>query len=352
MSDGDNQGWGAPAEPGQSGQSGWPNPTPPNLNPPYQGPPTGPTGPGGSGEPGTQFYPTHPGATGGYPGQPTPPYQPSYGPPGSSGPGAPLPGATVPPPPGGMTGRTLAIIIVVLVLIAGGVIGGVLASRGGKHHVAKSTPPVAPTTSAASSPTSFNSESASASNSASATNSNDSTNVPSLMSITPFSGCQQVTVDKYPDVTASDEIGCEGSDLASFSAQEVIFERFASASDLATWYANDVLARNSINQNIGDCTTEQVVSTTKQAQYCEGSFEDDTGSTARQVLILAPIAVDVQIGQGSLSTICSGQSSYTILVFTSPSDDVGGGILSCSGTAATAKAFENALQNGDLDLND
>lgn len=136
------------------------------------------------------------------------------------------------------------------------------------------------------------------------------------------------------------------------SAQGVGYERFSDTAALTTWYSKNILGANGVSSGVGDCTSTSLIDTAKGAQYCEGSFVDNTGAVAHQVLVVAPSSVPFNDGNGSTTTACPGASSYTLLLVTSPSDNVGVTAISCSGAIATAQTFEKALKAGTLDLHD
>jgi hypothetical protein len=174
-----------------------------------------------------------------------------------------------------------------------------------------------------------------------------------MINAAPFSTCQSTPTGTYSDVHPVAEVGCAGSDVTStVGADEVDYIKFASAADLSTWYSADVLAANGVHSGVGDCSKVALETTTKQADYCEQSFTDDSGASAKELIVVAPIAVDLNIGGSSLASACSGASSYAFMIVTSPSDQTGIGTLACNGTKDTASSFQSALQNGDIYLND
>lgn len=274
-----------------------------------------------------------------------PPYlqsQPPYvAPPQFAGPtkrGAPaLPGQQG-PRRGGTSTRLLGVVVAAVVVIAAIVIA-VVASSGNS----KST----------SQPSHSTSSQSSAPSSSVTTPLSNSTSIKSvsLLSIVPFSGCQQAPPSTYSTSSVTEGVGCSGSDVKNFSADEVDYQHFSNASALAEWYQQNIIAANQIVSNTGDCSTTRVITTSKSAQYCEGGFTDSSGDDARQLLVIAPASAVITDNKTSSATACPTAASYTVLFFTSPADNVGVSVLACNGTAEIANGFERALQDGTLDLN-
>jgi len=177
---------------------------------------------------------------------------------------------------------------------------------------------------------------------------------PGLLSIAPFTGCVQAPASTYSTSSVVDAIACTTPDVQTgLSAQGVGYERFSDPTALTNWYSKNILSDNGIRSGVGDCASTSLIATAKGAQYCEGSFMDNTGVMAHQVLVVAPSAVPLTDGNGgSTTTACPGASSYTLLLVTSPSDNVGVTALACNGAIATAQRFEKALTAGTLDLHD
>jgi hypothetical protein len=324
----DDDGWGGTLEDGP-----WPDPA--------QGHPA--AGPGAGAAAGSAQPPPVPVATTptGYP-------APGSGAPfGTQPPWSGQPAPSTPGGPGGPAGRSrkigLAIAAAIVVVVA--VVLGVTLSGGSSKHQAspstspavKPTPTPTPTTTAPTQPAT-----SPASNAASA-----------LASIAPFSTCAASPPAAYPSTAVQAQIVCTGTDVqTSVSAEEVAYAKFSSAAGLASWYHDVILTANNIAAGTGNCATGALATTTNKAAYCEGSFTDDTGATASEVLILAPATAVISDGPTSTADACSSTSTYTLLIFTSPSDNVGAFALTCAGTPATTQLFQQHLTAGAYDLND
>jgi hypothetical protein len=114
-----------------------------------------------------------------------------------------------------------------------------------------------------------------------------------------------------------------------------------------------VITANNVTAGAGNCAAGTLVTTTNGANYCEGAFTDDTGAQAEEFLAVAPSTVALgDGGPNSTADACGAGTTYTVLIFTSPSDDVGGLVLSCSGSTTLAGTFQQHLSAGDFDLND
>jgi hypothetical protein len=170
-----------------------------------------------------------------------------------------------------------------------------------------------------------------------------------LLSSAPFADCQQAPKESYDTATVTDQIVCAGSDVEAESAQGVSYARFPDDASLQTWYQQTLLGANGIQTDQGNCTSGQTVQTTRGAAYCESSFTDSTGSSARQVLIEAPAGVTLTNGPNSSSTDCPS-SSFTVLAFTSPSNHVGVTAVTCSASSTIATGLERAVTNGSFSL--
>jgi hypothetical protein len=292
--------------------------------------PTGPTSP----QPQQGAVPPYPQP----PPQPyVPPPQPYAPPQQFAAPAAYGPPGQPAPPRGGMSTKLLGGLVAAAVVIAAVVIA-VANSGGSKPHA---------------SPTTGSRSSGPASSGSFPSSTPPSGNSSALLSIAPFSGCQQVPSSEFTTSSVTEAIACGGSDVKSgVSADQVDYQKFSSAAALTEWYQHNIITGNQIVSDTGDCSTTTVITTAANAQFCEGSFTDTAGVIARQVLILAPASAVVTDGKSSTATACPNAASYTVLFFTSPSDDVGVSVLACSGTAQLAKSFEQALLAGTLDLND
>jgi hypothetical protein len=226
------------------------------------------------------------------------------------------------------------------------VVAVVLLSSGGGNGKPNPSPSGSASASVSASPSASSSASASPTASAS---------VPAgtgLAAIAPFTGCTSTPRAAFNTPKVVEQIVCQGSSVtAKVPALGVSYAKFPTAADLNSWYQTTILSSNGIKASQGACSNGSLVNTTRGAQYCEGAFTDDTGASARQVLVEAPAAIELSNGPNSTSADCPGQS-YTLLVFTSPSDDVGVVALGCPASPVTAKAFETALNNGIFDLND
>jgi hypothetical protein len=314
---GEDGGWGEPVD------DGWAAPPSPVGSGPFPPQPGGPA-------PQPQFASPQFGS-------------PQFGSPPSGGPSSYVPpGAPGPARPGrgGLSPKLIAALVVVVVVVVVVVIVAVVITVVSNPSKPKALPSPSPHTSATAS-SGFPSSGAPTGGSS------------SLLSVAPFSGCQQVASSQYSTTSVVDGIGCAGSDVKTgFSADEVDYQKFSSAAALTEWYQTNIIAGNKITANTGDCSTTTVITTPTNAQYCEGSFTDTAGVIARQVLILAPASVVATDNKSSTATACPNAQSYTLLIVTSPSDDVGISALACSGTAQIAKNFEQALLAGTLDLND
>jgi len=271
---------------------------------------------------------------------------------GWSGPESSLshPGMTTPPQEprrrrpgkGGSSPRTIGLVAGAVVLVAAVVITFITISNNKPSPSAQPTPNPALTTPASTTPTTSN------------TTPPSTGAAPGLLSIAPFTGCVQAPASTYSTSSVVDAIACTTPDVhTGLSAQGVGYERFSDPTALTNWYSKNILSDNGIRSGVGDCASTSLIATAKGAQYCEGSFMDNTGVMAHQVLVVAPSAVPLTDGNGgSTTTACPGASSYTLLLVTSPSDNVGVTALACNGAIATAQRFEKALTAGTLDLHD
>jgi hypothetical protein len=228
-------------------------------------------------------------------------------------------------------------VAVAVVVTAGAVTAIVLSTTGSKSSKNSGPTPVSspPVTSSGPSP------------SASASGGNGST----LLSQAPFSGCVAAPSSSYNTSSVLDQIVCTGSDVSSsVSAQGVSYAKFSTLSDLNAWYSDTILKANGVTQDAGNCVTGVTVNTSGGASYCEGQFTNSNGTSARQLVALSPASINFRNGPNSTSADCQN-SPYTLLIFTSPDDDVGVVALSCSATSATARAMESSLSAGSFDLN-
>ncbi len=249
------------------------------------------------------------------------------------------------PPPsrgrrnGWIYGGAAAVVVAVVVAV-------VLLTSGGGKGKASPSPSVSPSASASASAT------PSASPTTSAPPSPTAPAGTGLVAIAPFTGCTNAPSASFNTPKVTEQIVCTGSQVTSkVSALGVSYAKFPTTADLNSWYQTTILADNGIKPNQGTCSNGALVNTTRGAQYCEGAFTDDTGASARQVLVEAPKNIELSNGPNSTSADCPGQS-FTLLVFTSPSDNVGAVVLGCPASPITARAFETSLNNGDFDLND
>jgi hypothetical protein len=323
-------GWDDPADEGWGGTADEAWGSGPPATPVYGTPP-----------PGQPAYPT-PAPTTPQPGYPTSPNPPSGYP---TAPGYPPP---PPPPPrrgrnkGWLYGGGGAVVIAVVVAVV------LLASSGGGKK--KPNPSPAPSVSASASASASVSPQPSTSPSPSPTLSAPAGT--GLAAIAPFTGCTNAPSAEFNTPKVTEQIVCTGTAVTSkVPALGVSYAKFPTTADLNAWYQTTILSSNGIKPNQGTCANGSLVNTTRGAQYCEGAFTDDTGSTARQVLVEAPSTIKLTNGPNSTNANCPG-SSFTLLVFTSPSDNVGVVALGCPASPVTAKAFETSLNNGDFDLND
>lgn len=279
------------------------------------------------------------------PGQPSPP----AGPPGApAGPprGRPTPGPSetrgpfyqpppAPPGAGQRPGRTrLYVGVAVAVVVAATVLVVVLVSSGGS-----------------SSPTRHANSSIPATHSASVSVTAHSGGSTRLLDGVPFnSGCTEAPKSTYDTSSVVDQVVCTGSDVQSTAAAlGVSYAEFPDQASLDSWYNDTILQKNGIQQNAGDCTNGQTVTTQGGAIYCEGTFTTATGASARQTVVQAPAGVNLTNGPNSSSADCPN-SAYTLLAFTLPANHVGVIALTCSSTADAGNGLESALTSGAFDL--
>ena len=175
-----------------------------------------------------------------------------------------------------------------------------------------------------------------------------------LLAVAPFgSDCTAAVKSSYNTSSVVDQIVCVGSQVtATVSAAGVSYAKFPTMAALQSWYTDTILKANGVTPNAGVCATETMVSTTRSASYCEGSFTDHAGAAdARQLLVQAPATIELSNGPNSTAADCPG-SDFTALAFTSPADLVGVIAVSCTAISSVANVFESALMSGAFALKD
>ncbi|HVA60317.1 MAG TPA: hypothetical protein VNG13_07245 [Mycobacteriales bacterium] len=177
-----------------------------------------------------------------------------------------------------------------------------------------------------------------------------------LFAQTAFNGCTPSVGSQLLARSVLTQAVCRGPDVAAkVGAQEVYYARFRSYADLNSWFTRQVLARNRIRAGRGYCPTGDLV-TAAVNSYCEGTFTDSSGALANETIIVAASTENSSFGgSGDPVTFCrrllAGDfSSYTLLIWTAPSDTAAGVALACQASLAGTSGLEQHLLNGDLDL--
>lgn len=265
-----------------------------------------------------------------------------------------VPAPSAAPVPGPSGGRNRLLIVAGIVVVVVAVLVAVILNSRGSHQVIPHNSPSPTSDVSLSATTSAHSATPTTVTPSSSSGTATVTDTGSLLKAAPFgSDCQAATQASYYSSAVTAQIACVGSTVSSkVGAAGVSYALFSSAAGLTSWYSDTILKANGIASDAGNCTNGTTISTNGGAEYCESAFTDDTGaSDARQLIVRAPASISLTNGPNSTAGNCPN-SDYTLLVVTSPSDNVGMVALTCSSSTTVASAFESSLVAGAFDLSD
>ena len=169
---------------------------------------------------------------------------------------------------------------------------------------------------------------------------------PNLLTAAPFSACTDFSAAARDASSVTDEIYCDGTDVAATGAVRVWYLKFGSGA-AATAYVSGLLDANDLSGNQGSC---QSTTTSGLGAYCTSTYSEH-GHQGQLILFQG---TDFAFGGAgdTAQTVCSGQNlggqGTSVLAWSSPAGGWDGLAFSCVETGA-AELLAN-LNQGNYNL--